>query len=1605
MIGGSGTVDTVRSVRENLVDCEMNSTSQTFSPSASPGLRRERVRSKLLSIALLFFSSASLWSQPTILLIPPSLDEYPTITTGFYPLDTDGQRLSGLQAGDFELREKDVVVPIDFLECPSTVSPDAVSVVLAIDVSSSMKTPQGGKPLLTWVEEAARTLINDVDFARSEVGTISFSDAPRLLSPITTNRSLLLTSVSGLTATGGTDFYRLFLDPDGGIARAAAGLNRRILVLFTDGEGAGGDTDEIIRRAKGAGVSIYIVVTGSYALPMLKEIAEETGGLYVNAFQQTEGLNGIARMILTHAEQVEPCRIRWRGLPGCEVDRRVVLRIPRLNLWGAVEYDVPESAEKDLTLSARGIRFGRVAAGSDSTITVRARADFGEVGIVRYRSTVAAVSIPELDLQGALPLLMQSGESHDLLIRYRSEGGDPGGGMIIFESDACQPDTLFITTERPSDFGDLPEIRLLSPNGGESFQIGSIQTFDVEGGDAGESFHWRISLDNGAAWSSSESASPPGALDVVLPEVTSDRCLASVHQDLERDETFRLEHPAAPVDLVFSGDSVTIATLASDGVLRIFDLESGLLLRSRLIPGNSERLTEIGGTGLIGVQTENRLLIVDPETGEEVVATNTIAITNPALLAQATLLARDRRVVSHRDLPILYGVRFFPDSNGVARPQLYRYSVGESIATPLDTLTCYPRAIDLSDDGRYLAFGGSGRCLEIRTGGFDQPGLELQDPHGDVIEVQFDQTGEYLAVLSHDPVSAGYSVTIRRSATGSVIFEYRGISPLAQSLDFERFSDGLILGERYPTIRELTTGVTFRTLQRGPAGNGRARSHWARPLIATTSGDSAVLLWRLDQPYRLEDQSDSLWRIVAPDLSLASVDFGERLVDSPADTTVVAMLVNNGSESIQVTRLPISGGGGADYSILSPAVPFDLGPGQATDISVRFRPSATGPRPARLGVGSPALLIESDLSGAGALPALELRGLVNRGLDFGGVLLSESRSGTFSVANVGDRVLRLDSIVASGPEASEFGVADQLLPRLLEVGEVVEVPATFMPAARGVRYSEYLLYYSDTARPGPTIGSPAPFLLYGTGLLGPDDPALSVLPVDTLRSDCGEVVREVILVRNGGNRMVILEEPYLVTGDAFRLDPGVYPLQIDAGETAQIVVAFSPGSVVPVNDRLALPFDVDTVEIELHGVQLRQPSEITATVKLVDGGCDRDTMRGELEIADATGQSGFVSVDIALTGGSVGRPVEFWPRTVAYQPGERIILPVAFVETGAGVVEGRITITPDGCGEPVMLDFSWTAEERSLKILPIDTICLGATTTLAVEGLGSVVWDVSRDVDCSNCPTQPIAPRKSMWIRGELVGANGCTWRDSVFVVVKEPVVARLVVPSKIPGTVDEIVAVPIVLNTDVPIETFGRLRLIAEFDEAVFRPEMPNPVELDEALLKGWSIDALNRESGRVIIEMSGPATLLSSGELMTIRGLLFLGESRTSRVDLSIDFPESCSEVSSARAEVDLDSICGLDDRLITIGIGPTRLQPISPNPVTGGEVAVGIELSFDRHLRVDILDTEGRVVATILDRMVTAGTHSLTFVTESMPNGTYYLVVHSDGWKGREQFLLTR
>lgn len=145
---------------------------------------------------------------------------------------------------------------------------DALSVVLAVDVSRSMLAEDAAPSRLARAIRESRRLVQDLGSDR--VGLIAFAGRSYILAPVTVDGRAVLLHLDALdpetAGTGGTAMSTA-LEQAAGLLEATSEVSDRVLVLFSDGE-SHDDRDAALAaatRLRSLGIRVVVVAEGTDA--------------------------------------------------------------------------------------------------------------------------------------------------------------------------------------------------------------------------------------------------------------------------------------------------------------------------------------------------------------------------------------------------------------------------------------------------------------------------------------------------------------------------------------------------------------------------------------------------------------------------------------------------------------------------------------------------------------------------------------------------------------------------------------------------------------------------------------------------------------------------------------------------------------------------------------------------------------------------------------------------------------------------------------------------------------------------------------------------------------------------------------------------------------------------------------------------------------------------------------------------------------------------------------------------------------------------------------------------------------------------------------------
>jgi len=165
---------------------------------------------------------------------------------------------------------------------------------------------------------------------------------------------------------------------------------------------------------------------------------------------------------------------------------------------------------------------------------------------------------------------------------------------------------------------------------------------------------------------------------------------------------------------------------------------------------------------------------------------------------------------------------------------------------------------------------------------------------------------------------------------------------------------------------------------------------------------------------------------------------------------------------------------------------------------------------------------------------------------------------------------------------------------------------------------------------------------------------------------------------------------------------------------------------------------------------------------------------------------------------------------------------------------------------------------------------------------------------------------------------------------------------------------------------------------------------------LRGWSVSLLEQESGRVIVRLTAPVgtTLSGSGDLLRFEGRVFLSNVRGTELPFSVSTTNPCVAFTTEAGYAAVDSICGLNFRLIELTSQKYVAPSVSPNPARD-RVQFEFGLGLDGPTRLEVFDLLGNRVGLIVDEPLQPGGYSVEWDVRGIASGVYFYRLTSGDW----------
>ena len=474
---------------------------------------------KFISL-FIFLACCSAYSQ-SLSLFDVDTSSFPTIKAKFFAFDKDGKQLLNLSPSDFEVQENGQPRTVSLVSCQSSQAPTPLSSVLVMDVSSSM--------CLTGLDiekAAANAWIDILPLGQSDCAITSFSDINYINQDFTKDKIKLVDAINSLACMGGTDYNAAMIDAmAGGILIAKNGIYKRVIVFLSDGgPNSEPNTAQIISQAITNNISIYCITIGMSAPQCMKDLSNQTGGLYFeNIRTKEEAEECYRKILLTSQSGDQACQIEWQSVITCGATDliNVEVKLSANNKTAKISYKSSNNSVAKLEFNPSSVKFINVEPGKkkDTTITITARnANFNVTNIT---SSNPAYWITPTGFS------LGSDESKNLTVSYLPADSGYSYSKFAIKSDICQ--TQYYASG--GYLGKKPKIqtlKLIHPNGGQVFVVGKDTVITWEGVLPEEKVKIDYTTNNGTSWTTLADSTTGLSYKWRVPKTPSNQCLARV---------------------------------------------------------------------------------------------------------------------------------------------------------------------------------------------------------------------------------------------------------------------------------------------------------------------------------------------------------------------------------------------------------------------------------------------------------------------------------------------------------------------------------------------------------------------------------------------------------------------------------------------------------------------------------------------------------------------------------------------------------------------------------------------------------------------------------------------------------------------------------------------------------------------------------------------------------------------------------------------------------------------------------------------------------------------------------------------------------------------
>lgn len=363
----------------------------------------------ILTISLVLLNISLLTAQkPFFNIYHTDVSDFPTVRMHFNATNLGGQNIPTdlLKLEEFTLTEngQDMILNSDNspnleIKCGDLTSDIPLSVILAIDCTTSMEELIGNQTRFDWVIEAANIFIDSLKFVNNtEVAIIGFAGGQVRNTGWLDTREESKSELNNLeTFSGVTNFNPPFLDGNFGAIKTFESANpntRRVIIFLTDGNHDWlGDPNSfehnlIAEKTIEQGAEIYAIeVNVDNVNNRLNSLARSTNGYFQNIKQREELYTAFEKFYFDLQHKSNKCWFEYTAPLSCAGDdntRNVFASfdkyVPVYELEQEFSYDAPSDKLITINIDKTELLFSKNTGGT-AIHTIELEANEGDFDI------------------------------------------------------------------------------------------------------------------------------------------------------------------------------------------------------------------------------------------------------------------------------------------------------------------------------------------------------------------------------------------------------------------------------------------------------------------------------------------------------------------------------------------------------------------------------------------------------------------------------------------------------------------------------------------------------------------------------------------------------------------------------------------------------------------------------------------------------------------------------------------------------------------------------------------------------------------------------------------------------------------------------------------------------------------------------------------------------------------------------------------------------------------------------------------------------------------------------------------------------------------------